>query len=57
MSKEEFLEKYLVIKEVEENYQTKHKPCNFLEASGECKLGKDTPLFAYCQSGNRSRQP
>ena len=32
MSKEEFLDNHLVREEFEEGYQTKHKPCDFLEA-------------------------
>lgn len=43
MSKEEFLDRYLVKEELEEDYRTKHKPCDFLEAGGECKLGECKP--------------
>lgn len=43
MSKEDFLDKYFVKEEFEEGYQTKHKPCDFLEAGGGCKLGECKP--------------
>jgi hypothetical protein len=43
MSKEEFLDKYLVKEETEENYQTKHRPCDFLDKDGSCKLGECKP--------------
>lgn len=43
MSKEEFLDKYLVREEFGEDYQTKHKPCDFLDPDGECKLGDCKP--------------
>lgn len=43
MSKEEFLDKYLVKQDFSEDYQTKHKPCDFLETNGECRLGECKP--------------
>jgi hypothetical protein len=43
MSKEEFLDKYLVREETKETYQTKHRPCDFLKENGMCKLGDCKP--------------
>ena len=34
----EFKERYLDRKDSDGNYQTKHKPCDFLQADGRCKL-------------------
>lgn len=43
ISPEEFMSRYLVIKEIEGEYQTKNKPCDFLEADGTCSLGECRP--------------
>lgn len=37
----EFVEQYLDGKDTEGNYQTKHKPCDFLQNDGSCKLGEE----------------
>lgn len=44
ISKEEFMEQYLAAKDSEGNYQTKHKPCDFLQGDGSCKLGDCKPV-------------
>ena len=43
ISPENFIEQYLQGKDSEENYQTKHKPCDFLQKDGGCKLGDCKP--------------
>jgi len=43
MTQQSFRDTYLVEKETEEGYATKHKPCDFLEADGSCKLGECKP--------------
>lgn len=43
ISSEEFVEQYLQGKDSEDNYQTKHKPCDFLQEDGGCKLGNCKP--------------
>lgn len=43
ISPEEFISRYLVKGETDEEYQTKHKPCDFLEADGTCSLGECRP--------------
>ena len=43
MSPDEFVELYLSEKESEGNYWTKHKPCDFLQEDGSCKLGDYKP--------------
>ncbi len=43
ISPEEFISRYLVKREADEGYQTKHKPCDFLEADGACSLGECRP--------------
>ena len=35
----DFAEQYLLGKDSEGNYKTKHKPCDFLMEDGSCKLG------------------
>lgn len=42
-SASDFIEQYLVGKDSEGNYQTKHKPCDFLLSNGSCKLGDCKP--------------
>lgn len=34
---------FLTYNECEDNYETKHKPCEFLMENGECKLGEVKP--------------
>ena len=43
MTKEQFVDTFLVKNEIENTYETKNKPCDFLEASGKCKLGECKP--------------
>lgn len=43
MSSEKFVEQYLQEKDSEDNYRTKHKPCDFLQENGDCKLGSCKP--------------
>ncbi|MDO5425035.1 MAG: YkgJ family cysteine cluster protein [Eubacteriales bacterium] len=43
MSAEAFLDTYLEKQADEEGYQTRHKPCDFLEKDGSCKLGDCKP--------------
>lgn len=43
MDSKEFVERYLAGKDAEGNYQTKHKPCDFLQKDGRCKLGDCKP--------------
>lgn len=39
----EFIEQYLDGKDSDGNYQTKQKPCDFLQADGSCKLSECRP--------------
>ena len=43
LTKEQFVEKYLIKNEVEDTYETKNKPCDFLQEDGNCKLGECRP--------------
>ncbi|WP_394927129.1 YkgJ family cysteine cluster protein [uncultured Robinsoniella sp.] len=43
ITKEEFVDFYLVKNEIENTYETRHKPCDFLNKDGSCKLGKSKP--------------
>lgn len=43
ISKEEFMNNFLNENEKEGNYLTKHKPCDFLQENGDCKLGECKP--------------
>ena len=43
ITKEEFIKSYLMKKESENIYVTKHHPCDFLEKDGSCKLGEYKP--------------
>ncbi len=43
ISKEQFITTYLIGKRNEDGYSTKHKPCDFLENDGTCKLGDCKP--------------
>ena len=40
---EQFIDTYLEKEEYGINYQTKHKPCDFLQEDGNCKLGDCKP--------------
>ena len=40
---EQFIDTYLEKEEYDMNYQTKHKPCDFLQEDGNCKLGDCKP--------------
>lgn len=40
ITKEELINSYLIKKESENTYVTKHHPCDFLEEDGNCKLGE-----------------
>ena len=40
---EQFVDVYLEKEEYDMNYQTKHKPCDFLQEDGYCKLGDCKP--------------
>lgn len=40
---EQFVDLYLRKNEIENTYETKHKPCDFLNKDGSCKLGKCKP--------------
>lgn len=43
MTKEQFIDSYLVKNEIENTYETPNKPCDFLEEDGNCKLGECKP--------------
>ena len=43
MNSSDFEEQYLDGKDSEGNYRTKHKPCDFLQNDGNCKLGDCRP--------------
>ncbi len=43
LTKEQFVERYLIKNEVEDTYETKNKPCDFLQEEGNCKLGECRP--------------
>ncbi len=51
----DFVEQYLDGKDSEGNYQTKHKPCNFLMEDGNCKLGDCKP--ESCKKYPYTNQP
>lgn len=55
MSKEELIDKFLEWDEIERNYQTKHKPCDFLQEDGSCKLGDCKP--ENCKKYPYTNQP
>ncbi len=40
---EQFIDTYLEKEEYDMNYQTKHKPCDFLQEDGNCKSGDCKP--------------
>lgn len=37
LTKEEFIEKYLIKSQTESGYETKNVPCNFMDQDGNCK--------------------
>ena len=43
MTRADFISAYLNEEIYEEEYQTKHKPCDFFAADGSCKLGECRP--------------
>ena len=43
LTKEQFMEKYLMEGDSEDGYQTKNVPCDFLEENGNCRLGDYRP--------------
>ena len=51
----EFIELYLDGKDSDGNYQTKHKPCDFLQVDGSCKLGDCKP--ESCKKYPYTNQP
>lgn len=55
MSTAEFTEQYLAKKDTEGNWQTKHKPCDFLQADGRCMLGECRP--ENCKNYPYTNQP
>ena len=55
MSPDEFVELYLSEKESEGNYWTKHKPCDFWQEDGSCKLGDYKP--ENCKKYAHTDQP
>ena len=50
-----FAEQYLLGKDSEGNYKTKHKPCDFLMADGSCELGDCKP--ESCKKYPYTNQP
>lgn len=55
MTPSEFMKQYLTEKDIEDKYQTKHKPCDFLRADGSCKLGDCKP--ESCKKYPYTNQP
>lgn len=43
ITSEQFIAQYLEKTERDINYQTKHRPCDFLQEDGNCKLGECRP--------------
>ncbi len=43
MTKEQFVDTFLVKNEIENTYVTRSKPCDFLGEDGKCKLGECRP--------------
>ena len=54
---EQFIDTYLQKEEYGMNYQTKHKPCDFLQEDGNCKLGDCKPdsckKYSYTDQSER----
>ena len=55
LTKEQFIEKYLGEKDIENQYPTKNKPCDFLDKDGNCRLGDCRPEF--CKDYPYTNQP
>ncbi|MFQ8662907.1 MAG: YkgJ family cysteine cluster protein [Lachnospiraceae bacterium] len=43
LTKEQFVERYLIKKEEEDTYETNNNPCDFMQEDGNCKLGECRP--------------
>lgn len=43
MTPQRFIDTFLEKEEHDMNYQTKHRPCDFLQEDGNCKLGDCKP--------------
>lgn len=54
---EQFIDTYLEKEEYDMNYQTKHKPRDFLQEDGNCKLGDCKPgsckKYSYTDQSER----
>lgn len=55
LSTEQFMAMYLKDELMDDVYQTKHKPCDFLDADGSCKLGDCRP--ENCKNYPYTNQP
>lgn len=55
ITKDKFIDFFLVYDEIEGYYQTKHKPCDFLQEDGNCKLGDCKP--ENCKNYPYTNQP
>ena len=55
MTRGQFMDIYLETEKEEECYRTKHKPCDFLQEDGECKLGDCKP--ENCRKYPYTHQP
>ncbi|MGN0482051.1 MAG: YkgJ family cysteine cluster protein [Lachnospiraceae bacterium] len=55
MTKEQFMDLFFGEKDTEENYKTKHKPCDFLQEDGNCMLGDCKPQ--NCKNYPYTNQP
>jgi len=56
MTEKEFIDTYLMRKDESENeYQTQHIPCDFLNQDGSCKLGECKP--ENCKNYPYTNQP
>lgn len=55
ISEEQFIDFFLEKDEYGLEYQTKHKPCDFLNGDGECKLGECRP--ENCKNYPYTNQP
>lgn len=55
MSKEQFVDIFLQKDEMNGEFRTKHKPCDFLQENGECKLGECRP--ENCKKYPYTNQP
>lgn len=55
MEEAQFKEKFLKEKDSEGNYATKHRPCDFLQEDGACRLGECRPQ--NCKKYPYTNQP